>query len=155
MTRYRFLKWRIYNKRIYNKRISTKNYFVAYFHLLSNLAYNQNFKFLQLLQWWLPLGALLPQYLDDKDGSMDKCKELGDLRSIRKRNVTLSLNSFPTLFTSSCWIFLSFWNWCKVVKVSSWFHESFILSFANKTSDDVFSEVDKVREISVCGELSV
>ena len=86
---------------------------------------------------------------------MDKCKGLGDLRSIHKRNMTLSLISFPTLFTSSCWIFFSFWNWCKVVKVSSWFHESFILSFANKTFDDIFSEVDKVREISVCGELSV
>ena len=41
------------------------------------------------------------------------------------------------------------------MKVSSRFHEIFLLSFANKTFDNVFFEVDKVREISVSGELLV
>ena len=41
------------------------------------------------------------------------------------------------------------------MKVSSWLYESFLLSFANKTFDYIFFEVNKVREISVSGELSV
>ena len=39
--------------------------------------------------------------------------------------------------------------------MSNWFHESFLLLFANKIFDDIFFEVDKVREIFVSGELSV
>ena len=41
------------------------------------------------------------------------------------------------------------------MQVGSWFHESFSLSFVNKTFDDIFFEVNKVREISVSGELSI
>ena len=89
---------------------------------------------------------------------MGKCKGLGDLCSMHKRNVTFSLICcFQHCFHHRVgfFFFCSFWDWCQVVKISSWFHEMFLLSFANKSFGDIFFEIDKAKEISLSGELLV